>query len=157
VCLIYQDAYRIRSFTRSKIRTVEVPDLGTLLSVTLVTTVDTGNVTFTLVLPHVRLPAERNASTAIETESLTTVHRAFVGLIGHSQRETYTDIHLSGNAVNGFCRCRAGRAACRAPKSRILGAMTSAPRARRPLRAKEPLGVTGGALLHPGLKRPVSI
>ena len=47
----------IRDFTGSEIGVVEVPDLGTLVSVTVLLTIDSGSTTFTVLLPRVNLPA----------------------------------------------------------------------------------------------------
>jgi hypothetical protein len=96
--LIYQDATRSLNFNGNEIRSVPVPDLGTVVSVTLVRTIDTEATTFSLLLPFVNLPAQIGASAAIQTEGITTVHRVFVGLIGHAQAETYTVTKLYGTA-----------------------------------------------------------
>jgi hypothetical protein len=53
----YQDSQRILDFTGQEIRVVDVPDVGTLVSVTIVLTVDSGSTTFTVLLPRVNLPA----------------------------------------------------------------------------------------------------
>jgi hypothetical protein len=100
--LIYQDAQRSLSFHDDEVRTVDVPDLGTLISVTLVRTVDIGDTTFSLLLPHVVLPAQTGASAFIRTEGITTVHRAFVALIGHAQAEVYSVTRLRGTAVRAI-------------------------------------------------------
>ncbi len=100
--LFYQDPHRHLVFNGSAIRKADVPDLGTVLSVTIVRTVDVGSTTFSVILPDVNLPAEPNASTRIETEGVTTVHRAFVALIGHPQVETYTVTRLTGEASHGI-------------------------------------------------------
>jgi hypothetical protein len=55
--LHYHHGPVIRDFTGSEIRLVEVPDLGTLVSVTILLTIDSGSTTFTLLLPRVNLPA----------------------------------------------------------------------------------------------------
>jgi hypothetical protein len=47
----------IRDFTGSEIGVVEVPDLGTLVSVTVLLTIDSGSTTFTVLLPRANLPA----------------------------------------------------------------------------------------------------
>ena len=98
--LIYQDAHESKSFRANAVRTVEVEDIGTIVSVTLVTTIDTGYTSFSLLVPHVNLPP--GGSAAVQTEGITTVHRAFVALIGHAQVETYTCTKLSGTAAVGI-------------------------------------------------------
>ena len=101
VQLVYQDAYLSQAFYTDEVRTVEVNDLGTVVSVTLVMAVDIGSTTFSLLVPGVELPEPGN-SVFINSEGITTVHRAFVELIGHPpQDKTYTVTELSGTAVAG--------------------------------------------------------
>lgn len=98
--LTYQDAHRSLVFHESEVRTVDVPDLGRLVSVTLVRTVDVGSTTFSLIVPDVQLPADAS-STTIHTEGITTIHRIFAAAIGHPQHETYTVTKLTGTAAVG--------------------------------------------------------
>jgi hypothetical protein len=98
--LVYQDAYRSLPFYGEEVRTVEVPDLGTVVSVTIAEAVDTGSTSFSLLIPVVDMPTGQS-SVYIQTEGITTVHRIFVGLIGHPQSETYTVIPLNGSAAAG--------------------------------------------------------
>lgn len=98
--LIYQDAHLSQGFYGDEVRTVDVADLGTVVSVTLVMTVDIGSTTFSLLVPDVQLPEEQN-SVFIYTDGISTVHRAFAGLPGHPQSETYTVTALSGTAAVG--------------------------------------------------------
>ena len=98
--LVYQDVHQSISFYDDDVRTVAVPDLGTVVSVTLVMTVDTGSTTFSLLVPDVDLP-EGQSSVFIDTEGITTVHRIFVALIGHPQSETYSVTGLCGTAAVG--------------------------------------------------------
>jgi hypothetical protein len=98
--LVYQDAHLSQAFRGDEVRTVDVADLGTIVSVTLVMTVDIGSTTFSLLVPDVQLPEQQN-SVFIHTDGITTVHRAFAALIGHPQRETYTVTALSGTAAFG--------------------------------------------------------
>jgi hypothetical protein len=65
-------------------------DVGSIVSVTIVQTVDIGSTSFSLVDPLVMLPADSTGPIPIETKGITTVHRIFVGAIGHAQRATYT-------------------------------------------------------------------
>jgi len=97
---VYQDAHRSQSFFSDQVRTVKVDDLGMVVSVTLVESVDTGRTTFSLLIPDVQLP-EQQTSVFIHTEGITTVHRVFVALIGHPQSETYTVTALDGTAAVG--------------------------------------------------------
>ena len=75
--LHYHHGPVIRDFTGSEIRLVEVPDLGTLVSVTILLTIDSGSTTFTLLLPRVNLPAPPAlpALVPVTTQGITTGHR----------------------------------------------------------------------------------
>ena len=98
--VVYQDAHRSQSFFSNQVPTVKVDDLGMIVSVTLVESVDTGSTTFSLLVPDVQLP-DQQASVFVRTEGITTVHRVFVALIGHPQAETYTVTALDGTAAVG--------------------------------------------------------
>ena len=100
IAFVYQDAHRSQSFASEDVRTVKVDDLGMVVSVTLVESVDTGSTTFSLLVPDVQLP-DQQPSVFIHTDGITTVHRAFVALIGHPQADTYTVTALSGPAALG--------------------------------------------------------
>jgi hypothetical protein len=54
-----------------------------------------------VLLPDVNFPSGPNASAAVHTEGTTTVHRAFVALLGHPQVETCAVTPLTGEASNG--------------------------------------------------------
>jgi hypothetical protein len=96
--LTYQDAFQSLAFYDDDVRVVEVADLGAVVSVTLVETVDIGYTSFSLLVPDVILPDQAQPSVYIHTRGITTVHRAFAGLIGHPQEETYTVRELRGTA-----------------------------------------------------------
>jgi hypothetical protein len=98
----YQDSHHSLAFSGDDVRTVDVPDLGTVVSVTIVETIDVGNTTFSVLIPKVDLADRIGSSDPIRTEGITTIHRAFVALIGHAQAETYRVTPLSGTAVNGI-------------------------------------------------------
>lgn len=98
--LVYQDAHQSQSYFSDEVRTVKVDDLGMVVSVTLVESVDIGSTTFSLLVPDVQLP-EQQTSVFIHTEGITTVHRVFVALLGHPQSETYTVTALDGTAAAG--------------------------------------------------------
>jgi|HubBroStandDraft_6_1064221.scaffolds.fasta_scaffold303120_2 hypothetical protein len=99
--LTYQDHHRSASFRGDQIRSVEVPDLGTVISVTLVMTVDAGSTTFSVVLPDVNLPNQIGSSASISAPGITTIHRfSIVPGLNQGQREVYTVTHLSGTAWN---------------------------------------------------------
>lgn len=98
--LVYQDAFRSLAFYGNQVRVVKAADLGTVVSATIVETVDTGYTSFSLLVPDVDLPTDPS-SVSINTEGITTVHRIFVALIGHPQSETYTVTSLNGTASVG--------------------------------------------------------
>ncbi len=85
-------------FSGDEIRTVQTPDLGTLVSVTTMRTIDSGSTTFTLVVPPVVLePPETEAS--IEILGITTAHRfTVVRRFNRGQRACYSQVVLSGTA-----------------------------------------------------------
>lgn len=99
--LVYQDAHRSLNLTGPDVRAVAVPDLGTVVSVTLVRTVDVGYTAFSLLVPQVVLPPQPGA-VPVHTEGGTTVHRTFLGAIGQAQREAYTVTKLVGTASRGI-------------------------------------------------------
>jgi hypothetical protein len=98
----YHDSFRTLSFHGNEIRSVDVPDLGTLVSVTLVLTVDTGSTTFTVLLPRVNIISEGPfTSVPVSTEGIRTVHAGPLGPpFGHGQEEFYTLISLTGTATH---------------------------------------------------------
>ncbi|PYP88623.1 MAG: hypothetical protein DMF61_05405 [Blastocatellia bacterium AA13] len=86
-----------QSFTGDEIRTQD-SEIGTLVTVTIFKTVDTGSTTLTLLVPHVNLV---NNKSHIKTEGIITVHHFFAsnpGLI-KGQLETYQTIALQGTAA----------------------------------------------------------
>lgn len=93
--LTYQDTHQSKSFKGDEIRTVEC-DLGTLVSVTLLLTIDTGSTTLSVLIPRVRLSPGSVA--AIHTDCITTVHSILFGHIGQGQLDTYTVTSLHGTA-----------------------------------------------------------
>lgn len=99
---VYQDAHRSQTFFSdgNEVRTVKADDLGMIVSVTIAESIDTGGTTFSLLIPAVELP-DQQLSVFIRTEGITTVHRVFVGLIGHPQAETYAVTALDGTAAFG--------------------------------------------------------
>jgi hypothetical protein len=95
----YHDAHRTLQFTGNQIRKVEVPDLGTVVSVTLVPTIDSGSTTFSLLLPQVNLVNQRGASVEVVTEGITTGHRfSIVPGLNFGQREFYRVTQMTGTA-----------------------------------------------------------
>ena len=72
--MTYQDPMRSLSFQGDEIRKVE-GDLGTVVSVTIVRTIDAGSTTFSLLVPRVMLSAPFS-NVSIYTDGITT-HHAF--------------------------------------------------------------------------------
>jgi hypothetical protein len=91
-----------RTFSGNDIRSVEVPDIGTLISVTLERTIDNGSITVTVVLPRVNLVPEGAISSApVSTIAITTHHAGpFTPPFpfGHGQQDFYHVIDLTGTA-----------------------------------------------------------
>src|SRR3954471_17936592 len=56
----YQDSLRTLSFRGDEIRVAEVVDLGTVVSVTIARTIDSGSTTFSLLVPRVNLSPASN-------------------------------------------------------------------------------------------------
>jgi hypothetical protein len=95
----YHDPRQTQNFIGNQIRTVEVPDLGTVVSVTLALTVDSGSTTFSVLLPTVNLPNQPGASVFIRTAGITTLHRlSIVPGLNFGQQEIYTVTRLTGTA-----------------------------------------------------------
>ena len=99
--LHYHQGPVVQDFTGKDIRVMEVPDLGTLVSVTIHMTIDSGSTTFTLLLPRVNLPAPPvlPAAVPVTTDGITTLHRfSTVLALQHGQQEFYTVTPLQGTA-----------------------------------------------------------
>ncbi len=85
------------AFSGSEIRTQQ-SELGTLVSVTLIRTVDAGNTVLTLLLPSIRLTGE----TAQPFETLAIITKTF-GILPHEGAQpTYHAVKLSGSAQRVF-------------------------------------------------------
>jgi hypothetical protein len=94
----YQDPSRSLSFSGDEIRTME-GDLATVVSVTIVRTVDAGSTSFSLLVPHVNVAP--GGSVSIHTDGITT-HHAFsiVPAFNRGQRDFYHVTALQGTASN---------------------------------------------------------
>ena len=94
--------YQTLKFGAEDIRTVNVPDIGTLVSVTINMTIDTGSTTFTLLLPLTNIVQQGPVSSIpVTTEGITTTHAGpFTPPVpfGHGQQEFYTVTQLTGTA-----------------------------------------------------------
>jgi hypothetical protein len=92
----YQDTHQSLSFRGDDIRTQET-EIGTLVSVTLRRTPDSGSTTFSLLVPTVKL--EQGHSAPLSTEGITTLHRfSIVPAFDKGQTELYDVAPLRGTA-----------------------------------------------------------
>ena len=92
----YHDTQQSLSFEGDAIRSVDT-EIGTLVTVTIFKTIDSGSTSFTLIVPHVNL--DRGSSVPIVTEGITTLHRfSIVPALNHGQTELYTVLRLTGTA-----------------------------------------------------------
>jgi hypothetical protein len=93
----YQDGAQTLSFAGDQIRQTQT-EIGTLVSVTLHMTVDSGSTEFTLLLPAVNL-AGASATAPVRTYGITTAHRfSVVPAANQGQTALYTMTELSGTA-----------------------------------------------------------
>lgn len=95
--LTYSSAFQSHTFSGNQITTTQTP-IGTLVTVTIHMTVDSGSTTFTLLVPVVNLNSPTDI-VHITTEGVTTHHRfSVIPAAMHGQIETYTAQQLTGNA-----------------------------------------------------------
>jgi hypothetical protein len=95
IIVTYQDTHQTLVFRGEQAHVVDVPGLGTCVTVTLHLSPDAGSTTATVLIPTVVLPA--GGPTTVQTELITTSH-LFLNGIGHPQRDHYTVTPLSGEA-----------------------------------------------------------
>jgi hypothetical protein len=93
--LTYQDPQRSLQFSGGDIQKAD-SDAGTLITVTIVRTVDTGSTSFSVLIPRVTLQNGQPAH--VRTIGITAVHRLTVDTPAHGQLDTYQVAHLSGTA-----------------------------------------------------------
>jgi hypothetical protein len=97
----YQDSFRNLTFNGPQIRTVNVPDVGTMVSVTIFLTVDTGSTTFTVILPVVNLNPVGMSSAPVSTWGLTTHHHFSINpAFDHGQQEFTSVTALTGTGTH---------------------------------------------------------
>ncbi len=95
----YKDPQRTLTFRGDEIRCVPVPELGTVLSVTLTMSADSGSTTFSVLLPQVNLPNHFGASVFIRTEGISTIHPLLPNpAMSQAQGDIYTVTSLRGTA-----------------------------------------------------------
>jgi hypothetical protein len=91
----YLDIAGPKTFTGPQIRVVSVPDLGTLVSVTLNVSLPIAETTFTVLLPAFLLDPPIFPVAPVHTEGITTLHHLFPPF---GQKEFYTVTPLNGSA-----------------------------------------------------------
>ncbi|HEY6350497.1 MAG TPA: hypothetical protein VI636_13910 [Candidatus Angelobacter sp.] len=92
----YQDEHQKLSFKGNEIQQVKT-DIGTLVTVRIRMTVDSGSTTFTLLVPTMRL--QEFSPGPIHTIGITTDHKfSVIPAMNMGQTETYTTTELSGTA-----------------------------------------------------------
>jgi hypothetical protein len=92
----YQDAHQTLHFVGDQIRVAD-SEVGSLVTVNIRVTVDSGSTTFTLLVPQVNLGT--SVSAPITTVGLTTQHRfSIVPKFNHGQTELYAVVVLTGSA-----------------------------------------------------------
>ena len=92
----YQDANQTLILPESEIRAA-TSEIGTLVTVTIRRTVDSGSTSFTLLVPTVNL--EQTNQAAINTVGITTIHRfSLIPNFNRGQTEFYTVTELTGTA-----------------------------------------------------------
>jgi hypothetical protein len=95
--LNYRDREQVRNFSGEDISIVEVPNLGSVATVTLAPDADAGSTTFSLVVPKVLLQIGGEAP--VTTFAVTSVHTVFrIPSANEGQRDTYEVIRLEGTA-----------------------------------------------------------
>jgi hypothetical protein len=87
------------SFSGDQIRCVDT-EIGTLVSVTIRMTIDTGGTTFSLLIPRVNIPGEQ--AVPIQTDRITTLHK-FSVFQTPGQRDSYSITPVVGTAMRLVC------------------------------------------------------
>jgi hypothetical protein len=96
----YQDSMHNENFKGNQIRVVEC-DVGTLVSVTIQMTVDSGSTTFSMLIPRINL--NKGEIGTLKTDGITTVHRfSIVPTFMHGQIDHYSIAALHGTAQQVF-------------------------------------------------------
>jgi len=92
----YRDGLKTLNFSGKDIRTVDT-EIGTLVTVTTIQTVDTGSTTFTLVVPRVNLGQYQKA--CITTQGIRTIHKfSVLAHFNQGQMEIDSTTTLVGTA-----------------------------------------------------------
>jgi hypothetical protein len=93
--LTYTDPKGTKSFFGAGVR-VETVGIGTLVTVTLEMTIDTGGTDFSVLIPAIEL-ADAKSKQAFSTDGVTTVFKG-PDSIPRSPAESYEFIHMTGTA-----------------------------------------------------------
>ena len=94
--LTYQDAHQAKTFRGDEIRAVPC-DLGTLVSVTVRMTIDTGSTSVSIFIP--RMQIDQGTTAAVHTFAVTTLHNLSIPpLRNRGQLDTYSITELHGTA-----------------------------------------------------------
>jgi hypothetical protein len=94
--LHYQDPFQTINFSGDALRIVDT-EIGSLVTVTIRMTVDTGSTGFTLFVPRINLG--QSTETQVSTFGVTTVHRfSIVPAFNEGQTEIYSVTELIGTA-----------------------------------------------------------
>ena len=94
--LTYQDAHQAKSFRGDEIRAMPC-DLGTLVSVTVHTTIDMGSTTVSIFIP--RMQIDQGTTAAVHTYAVTTLHNLSIApQHSRGQLDTYSITKLHGTA-----------------------------------------------------------
>jgi hypothetical protein len=94
----YQDEHGTQNFHGDQINIVSTP-IGSLVSVTIRRTVDSGSTSFSVVIPTVNVLGAGQAS-PVHTDGVTTVHRFnIVPMLNQGQMEIYRVTPLTGTAT----------------------------------------------------------
>ncbi|HLG60691.1 MAG TPA: hypothetical protein VKY19_02085 [Ktedonosporobacter sp.] len=93
--LVYRNNEQNYSFSGDEIRTQD-SELGTLVSVSLVRTIDQGSTSLTLVVPSVNLAGEQQQH--IKTLAVVTKHLVGIQPLQKGARELYHEVSLEGKA-----------------------------------------------------------
>ncbi|WP_297323893.1 hypothetical protein [Nitrosomonas sp.] len=94
--LNYDDGIKTRSFRGDEIRTIGT-EIGTLVSITTRTTVNSGSTIFTILIPRINLDSTMAAN--IKTEGIITRHKGVTpSSPNYGQLDSYKRIVLSGTA-----------------------------------------------------------
>lgn len=92
----YQDAHQTLNFSGDQIRTIST-EIGTLVTVNIRTTIDSGSTSFSLLLPTVNLG--QNLSLPLHTIGITTVHKfSIIPALNLGQKELSHATELNGTA-----------------------------------------------------------